>query len=55
MKRLGFEFRNDPEHLYLDKIGTFTERQLQLIQVAIGYELELAKAIAAKEKEDAAP
>lgn len=44
-KKLVFEFRDGspPDHLFMDKAGTFTERQLQLIQVAVGYEMELAK------------
>lgn len=45
MKRLVFEFRDGspPDHLFMDKVGTFTERQLEIIQVAVGYEMELAK------------
>lgn len=44
-KRLVFEFRDGspPDHLFMDKAGTFTEQQLEIIQVAIGYEMELAK------------
>lgn len=45
MKRYVLEFRDGspPDHLFMDKIGTFTEEQLEIIQIAIGYEMELAK------------
>lgn len=44
-KRIVFEFRagSPPDHLFMDKAGTFTEHQLEIILVAIGYEMELAK------------
>lgn len=50
MKRYVLEFRDSSpsDHLFMDKIGTFTEEQLEIIQIAIGYEMELAKREAAK-------
>jgi hypothetical protein len=43
IKRMVFEFRAGNDHLFMDKVGTFTEEQLAIILVALSYEVELAK------------